>query len=73
MIFVVAGLQEEIEEAARLSNAHAFIMALPRGYSTLVPLGPPFPSNANDELLHLSVLLSVRPFPFTTQNTGFGW
>lgn len=28
--------QEEIEEAARLSNAHAFITALPRGYSTIV-------------------------------------
>lgn len=37
-------LQEEIEEAARLSNAHAFIMALPRGYSTVVclPADPTF-------------------------------
>ena len=31
-------VQEEVEEAARLANAHAFIMALPRGYSTMVGL-----------------------------------
>ena len=27
-------LQAEIEEAARLANAHAFICALPQGYAT---------------------------------------
>ncbi len=28
--------QEEVIEAARLSNAHGFIMALPKGYDTKV-------------------------------------
>lgn len=31
-----AALQEEVVEAAKLSNAHGFIMALPKGYDTKV-------------------------------------
>ncbi len=34
-------LQAEIEEAARLANAHAFICALPQGYATLARLPSP--------------------------------
>ena len=40
-----AGAQEEIEEAARLANAHAFIIALPKGYSTVVSLVVCYPCN----------------------------
>ena len=31
-----AAVQEEVIEAAKLSNAHGFIMALPTGYDTKV-------------------------------------
>ena len=31
-----AAVQEEVIEAAKLSNAHGFIMALPKGYDTKV-------------------------------------
>ena len=30
--------QEEVEQAARLANAHDFIMAMPQGYDSVIPL-----------------------------------
>ena len=33
-----AHLQAEIEEAARLANAHSFICSLPHGYATQVDM-----------------------------------
>jgi ABC-type multidrug transport system fused ATPase/permease subunit len=43
-----AAVQEEVIEAAKLSNAHGFIMALPKGYDTKV-----CPTNEGSESHHV--------------------
>lgn len=60
-------LQAEIEEAARLANAHAFICALPQGYATQACLPVPFGMRRAEQLSDLSCLTWPRLQAFLHQ------
>ncbi len=53
--------QEEIEEAARLANAHDFISALPEGYETLIQEGGANLSSGQRQLLSIARAVLADP------------
>jgi ATP-binding cassette, subfamily B, multidrug efflux pump len=53
--------QEEIEDAARLSNAHEFIAALPEGYETVIQEGGANLSSGQRQLLSIARAVLADP------------
>jgi ATP-binding cassette subfamily B protein len=53
--------QEEIEEAARMAQAHDFIMSFPRGYDTVLEQGAVNLSGGQKQRLSIARALVTRP------------
>lgn len=56
--------EEEVERAARLANAHAFISRLPNGYDTLVGEGGSLLSSGEKQLVSFARAILVDPALF---------
>ena len=67
-------LQAEIEEAARLANAHAFICALPQGYATQACLPLPFGMRMAERIERLLKFdMAQAPGLFAPSQCFQGW